>query len=308
MFNITVIPVNDQPPELKTKQPNLRVLQGKMIAFGPENLNVEDLDNPPENITYTVISAPNNGFLAKLGNLNESVQHFTQADINKGNLWFVQDGSPSSGVFYFSVTDGKHKPLYKLFNLDVTPVSITLVNKTNVVLVQGQTFAIITTKNLAATTDGKSTVINFEISQPPIFGSILVNNAPVTNFDQKEIESGKVTYHMNNFTASQDSLEIIVFTSESNLTGQVLNITVEPLVNVAVGLKIPTGLTYNLKTRDLDATELANLTSSDPEYYIVDAPAYGKLVRRKRSKKDEYEDIEKFTHRDIESRQILLDV
>ncbi|XP_073478531.1 chondroitin sulfate proteoglycan 4-like [Aquarana catesbeiana] len=308
MFNITVIPVNDQPPELKTKRPNLRVLQGKIAAFSPENLNVEDLDNPPEDITYSVISAPNNGFLAKLDNLNESIQHFTQADINNGDLWFVPDGSPSSGVFYFSVTDGKHKPLYKLFNLDVTPVSITLVNKTNLVLVQGQTYATITTKNLAATTDGKSPVIHYAISQTPMFGRILVHNTLVTNFDQREIESGKVVYHMNNFTASQDSLELMVFTSESNLTGQVLNITVEPLVNVVIGLKIPTGLKYTLKTGDLNATELANRTSSDPEYYVVDAPAYGKLVRRKTFKKEEYEEIEKFTHSDIEARQILLDV
>ncbi|KAM5192943.1 chondroitin sulfate proteoglycan 4-like [Mantella aurantiaca] len=308
MFNITVIPVNDQPPELKTKWPILRVLQGKMVAFGPENLNVEDLDNPPKDITYTIISAPNNGFLAKMDNLNESIQHFTQADINNGDLWFVQDGSPSSGVFYFSVTDGKHKPLYKLFNLDVTPVSITLVNKTNLVLVQGQTFATITTKNLAATTDGKSTVIHFEISQLPRFGSILINNVPVTKFDQLEVESGRVAYHMNNFSASQDSLELTVFTSESNLTGQVLNITMEPLINLAVGLKIPTGLKYILKTGDLNATELAHLTSSDPEYDVLDAPVYSKLIRRKMSEKDVYEDIEKFKHSDVEAGQILLHV
>ncbi|XP_018418819.1 PREDICTED: chondroitin sulfate proteoglycan 4-like [Nanorana parkeri] len=308
IFNIAVIPVNDQPPELKTKRPILRVLQGKMVALGPENLNVEDLDNPPEDITYTVISAPNNGFLAKLDNLNETIQHFTQADINNGDLWFVQDGSPSSGVFYFSVTDGKHKPLYKLFNLDVTPVSITLVNKTNLVLVQGQTFATVTNTNLAATTDGKSTVINFEMSEPPRFGSILINNTPVTNFDQLEIDSGKVTYLMSNFTVSQDSLELIIFTSESNLTGQVLNITVEPLVDIAVGLKIPTGVKYILKTGDLNATELATLTSSDPEYSVVNAPTYGRLVRRKMSKKDTYEDIEKFTHSDIEAGHISLHV
>lgn len=308
MFNITVIPVNDKPPELKTKRPILRVLQGRMVAFGPENLNVEDLDNPPGDIKYTVISAPNNGFLAKLDNLNESVQHFTQEDINNGDLWFVQDGSPSSGVFYFSVTDGKHKPLYKLFNLDVTPVSITLVNKTNLVLVQGQTSAKITNKNLAATTDGKSTVIHFEIAEPPRFGSILINDTPVASFDQLEIDSGKVTYLMNNFTVSQDSLELILFTSESNLTGQVLNITVDPLVDVAIGLKIPTSIKYTLKTGDLNATELATLTSSDPEYSVIDAPMYGRLVRRKMSQKNTYEDIEKFTHSDIEAGQILLDV
>ncbi|XP_063818003.1 chondroitin sulfate proteoglycan 4-like [Pseudophryne corroboree] len=307
MFNITVIPVNDQAPELKTKRSNLRVLQGKLMAFAPENLNVEDLDNPPEDIKYTVISPPNNGYLAKSDNLNASVQYFTQADINKGDLWFVQDGSASSGVFYFSVTDGKHKPLYKLFNLDVTPVSITLVNNTNLVFTQGQTFVTITSSNLAATTDGKSTVVSYEISQPSRFGSIVIDSIPVTKFDQVDLELGKVTFHIANFTSSQDSFELLLSTPETNLTGQVMNITVEPLVNVLPGLKIPTSIMYTLKTKDLDATELSNLTSSDPEYHVLDAPVYGR-IKKKVFPKNGYEDTDMFTQSDIETGRILLAV
>ncbi|XP_075040120.1 chondroitin sulfate proteoglycan 4-like [Mixophyes fleayi] len=306
MFNITVIAVNDQAPELKTKRSNLRVLQGKIIAFGPENLNVEDLDNPPEDIKYTVISPPNNGYLAKSDNLNASIQYFTQADINKGHLWFVSDGSASSGVFYFSVTDGKHKPLYKLFNLDVTPVSITLVNKTNLILRQGQTFVTIANSNLAATTDGKSTVINYEISQPPMFGGIMIDNSPVTKFDQVDIELGKVTFHIANLTTSQDSFKLVIFTSETKLTGLVMNITVQPLINVLPGLRIPTGLMYTLKTKDLDATELSNLTSSDPEYHILDGPMYGR-IQRKISPKNAFEDIDMFKQSDIDTGRIFLD-
>ncbi|KAM4808341.1 chondroitin sulfate proteoglycan 4-like [Rhinophrynus dorsalis] len=308
MFNISVIAVNDQAPEIKTKRPHLKVLQGKMIAIGPENLKVDDLDNPPEEIKYTVISAPNNGFLAIQENLNASVQHFTQADIDKGKLWFVQDGSSSSGVFYFSVTDGKHKPLYKLFNLEVTPVSITLVNKTNLILTQGQTFLTITNSHLAATTDGSSMVINYEVIQSPRFGQLIIDSTPVRRFDQTDLGLGKVTYHITNLTASQDSFELVVFTSESNLTGQVLNISVEPLMHVNTGLEIPTGTVYLLKTKDLDAAELANLTNSDPAYHVVDEPIYGRLVQRKNSQKDTYEEINMFTQSDIDSGHVLLDV
>ncbi|XP_069819144.1 chondroitin sulfate proteoglycan 4-like [Dendropsophus ebraccatus] len=304
-FNITVIPVNDQVPELKTKRPGLTALQGRTMALGPENLNVEDLDNPPEDIKYTVISLPNNGYLAKSDNLNASVQAFTQADINNGELWFVQDGSPNSGVFYFSVSDGKHKPLYKLFNLDVIPVSITMVNKTNLVLLQGQTSLTVWNSNLAATTDGKSTVISYQVSQNPRFGIFMLDNKPVTAFDQADIDMGKVTYHIENFTLSEDTFEVFIFTSETNLTGQGVNITVEPLLNMRPGLKIPTGRMYTLKTMDLDANELGNVTNSDPEYHILHPPMYGK-IQRKMLKNDPYADVEMFKQSDIDTGLISM--
>ncbi|XP_053304018.1 chondroitin sulfate proteoglycan 4-like [Spea bombifrons] len=308
VFNISIIAVNDQAPELKTKRPSLKVLQGKTVAIGPDNLNVEDLDNPPEDIKYTVISPPNNGFLAKHNILNASIDHFTQADINGGSLWFVQDGSASSGVFYFSVTDGKHKPLYKLFNLEVTPVSITFVNKTNPILPQGQTFVTITNTHLAAVTDGKSTKIIYDVVHAPTFGSLLIDNTPVATFDQADIENGKLIYRIEDLNATQDSFQFDVFTSESNLTGQLLNITVVPLLRVASGLKIPSGTRYILTTRDLDATELGNLTDSDPEFHLLDAPGYGRLVRRTSPQKHIFEDIEMFTQSEVGSGYVLLDV
>ncbi|KAG8598906.1 hypothetical protein GDO81_002793 [Engystomops pustulosus] len=305
VFNITVIPVNDQAPELKTKRPGLKVLQGRTMALSPENLNVEDPDNPPEDIKYTVISMPNNGYLAKSDNPNASVQAFTQADINNGDLWFLQDGSSNSGVFYFSVSDGKHKPLYKLFNLDVIPVSITMVNKTSLILLQGQTFLTVSNTNLAATTDGKSTVISYEVSLPPRFGIFMIDGSPVTKFDQADVDTGKVTYHIENFTMSEDTFEIMIFTTETNLTGHSVNITMEPLVKIGPNLRIPTGLIYTLKTMDLDATELGNLTNSDPEFQILNLPLYGK-IQRKMLKKDSYAEIEMFKQSDVDTGQISM--
>ncbi|XP_077141265.1 chondroitin sulfate proteoglycan 4-like [Ranitomeya variabilis] len=304
-FNITVIPVNDQVPELKTKRPNLIVLQGQMMALGPENLNVEDLDNPPEDIKYTIISLPNNGYLAKSDNLNASVQAFTQADINNGDLWFIQDGSSHSGVFYFSVSDGKHKPLYKLFNLDIIPVSITMVNKTNLILLQGKTFLTLSNRNLAASTDGKSTSFTYQVSEPPRFGNIMLDRRPVTTFDQADIDLGKVTYHIDNFTVFEDRFEVSIFTSETNLTGHEVNITVEPLVTIRSDLKIPTGLVYTIKTMDLDATELGNLTNSDPEYLILNPPMYGK-IKIKTLTKILSADTEMFSQSDIDTGRISI--
>lgn len=53
-FDLTVTPVNDQPPLLRTKAPSLRLVQGDTVVISHENLLVEDLDTPPEEIHYKV--------------------------------------------------------------------------------------------------------------------------------------------------------------------------------------------------------------------------------------------------------------
>lgn len=305
-FNITVIPVNDQPPELKTKKLYLNILQGDTAVLGPESLKVEDLDNTPDEIKYNIISKPHNGYLAWLTNLNESISDFTQADVDAGRVWFIQDGSSSSGVFYFSVTDGKHHSLYKLFTLEVTPTSVTLVNLSEVVLLQGQNTAAITNAHLSATTNGKNTNVGFEVTRPFSYGELLVSNEPVTKFWQADLYAGRLLYRMLDFTASRDTLEFTAFTSDSNLTGQVLNLTVKPLVQTKHGLNIPNKMAYKLKPSDMDATQLAILTNSNPRFEVIVCPAHGRVVREPLTTVKSKE-LPAFTQRDIENGVIFLE-
>ncbi|KAM9253244.1 chondroitin sulfate proteoglycan 4-like [Dugong dugon] len=306
MFNITISPVNDQAPELKTKGLQLKVLQGSRVVVGPENLKVEDLDSPPEEIRYMIIHNPSNGFLAMDYHPDTPVHHFTQADIDNSQVWFVQDGSPSSGVFYFSVTDGKHRPLYKLFYLDVTPISITLVNLTDLHLPQGQTTISITSAHLSAVTNGRSPQIIYKVTQPLQHGHLLIENQVVTSFEEEDLYSGRLSYNMTNLTASEDQLQFSLFTSESNLTGQTLSIRVQPLLQVTSHLKIANRVAHWLRRKDLDATELANMTNSDPKFEVIAPPAHGRLVRRAGCNTS-VEDTTLFTQRDIDQGLLMLD-
>ncbi|XP_048224051.1 chondroitin sulfate proteoglycan 4 isoform X2 [Perognathus longimembris pacificus] len=306
MFNITVIPVNDQAPELKTKGLRLEVLQGSRLVVGPEILKVEDLDSPPNEIRYTIIRNPNNGFLAMAYHLDMPVHHFTQADIDNSQVWFIQDGRPCSGMFYFSVTDGEHHPLYKLFHLDVIPISITLVNRTDLRLPQGQTTIPITNAHLSAVTNGKSSQIIYRMTWPLQHGWLLIENQEVTNFGQEDLDLGRLFYHMTNLTASEDQLQFSLFTLESNLTGQTLGIRVQPLLRVTSNLKIVNKVAHQLRRWDLNATELANLTNSDPTFEVTEPPVHGRLRRRAAHGKME-EDATLFTQKDIDQGLLVLE-
>ncbi|XP_075382451.1 chondroitin sulfate proteoglycan 4-like isoform X4 [Mycteria americana] len=308
MFNITVVPVNDQAPELKTKRLHLKVLQGDVSVLGSENLKVEDLDNAPAELKYTIVSNPNNGYVAMKSNLSVSIKDFTQADVDSGKVWFVQDGSSSSGVFYFSVTDGKHRPLYKVFSLEVIPISLVLVNLTNVALPQGQTSVTITNMQLSAVTNGKSTNIMYEITQPLKYGHLMVGNEQVTKFEQADLYSGRLSYHLTNLTASKEVLEFMLFTAEGNLTGQVLNITVKPLVQVVPDMQVSNQAAYKFRSSDLDASELANLTNSNPRFEVIVPPSHGRIVKKRFVNDAVFEDIQTFTQADIDSGVVLLDI
>ncbi|KAJ8286944.1 hypothetical protein GJAV_G00045180 [Gymnothorax javanicus] len=305
-FNITVTPVNDQPPVLKTKAPSVTVVQGDMIVLGPDNLNVVDMDNPPEDIKYTVISKPNNGFLAMEGSLNESVLAFTQADINSKKLYFIQDGSPFSGVFYFSVTDGLHRPVYKLFNLEVTEITISLVNNTDLVLKQGQTSGVITSQHLAAETNGKNATIHYRLIEPPTYGKLLIDSKEATLFDQSDLQSGRLSYHMINLTSSNDRFEFMAFTSESNLTEQVVNITVTPLIYMGEIVWIPNGIAMKLRKDVINATELAILSGSDPRFEIISPPKHGQLVKATFDADGTFQPVTSFSFQDIEQGRVAI--
>ncbi|XP_030623766.1 chondroitin sulfate proteoglycan 4-like [Chanos chanos] len=305
-FSITVTPVNDQPPKLKTRTPSLRVVQGDIVTLSPKNLHVEDQDTPPEEILYTVISKPNNGFLALEGRLNESTQNFTQADVDNGKLYFVQEGQVSTGVFYLSVTDGAHRPLYKLLNVEVMEPTITIANNTGLTLLQGQTTTTLILEHLAAVTNERNTTIRYQVTVPPSHGMLMIEGQQVTQFDQEDLRLGKVSYHMTELTSPNDSFKFTAFTSKSNLTTQVVNITVRPLIHLRRYVRIPEGIAVKLRKDVLNATKLASVTESDPIFEIIVPPKHGRLVNVTFGLRGTSQSVKTFSFRDIEEGRVAI--
>lgn len=305
-FNITIVPVNDQPPLLKTKSPSLRLVQGDTVALTPENLRVEDLDDPPDDIHFSVISKPNNGYLALQGRWNESIGAFTQAQINNQSIYFIHDGSSGSGVFYFSVTDGHHKPVYKLFNLVVTEITISLVNHTGLRLEQGQTSVPLTQRNLAAQSNGKNVSIHYLVTRPPLFGKLLKENLEVSEFKEEDLRSGRLSYQMTSFASSEDSFEFSAFTSEADLPGQVLGVTVTPLIQVGEGVRIPNGVAVSLTSSFLNVSELAKICASDPVFEITSHPKYGEVVWPKPEEAQKSVPVQSFTFQEVLQEKVAL--
>ncbi|KAF3702208.1 Chondroitin sulfate proteoglycan 4 [Channa argus] len=319
-FNITVTPVNDQPPLIRSRAPSMKVVVGERVVLGPDNLQiyrvnpygqVEDHDTPPEELHYLVISNPNNGYLT-LGERPEPVTSFTQYDINHGRLHFIQKGELSTGVFYFNVSDGHHRPLYKLFSLEVIKPSVSMVNNTGLSLVQGRTAVVLTTNQLAAQTNGRSWAnITYRVTTLPHHGRIAINDQEVTTFCHEDLLYGHVVYHMTDLSESEDSFQISVSATSpgvdyGNVTAQTVKVTVLPLVDLREPVRVPSGVAVKLGKGMIDASELARISRTNPVFEVLSPPKHGKLVKMTYDPNQASEVLKSFTFRDVVQGRVAI--
>lgn len=113
---------------------------------------------------------------------------------------------------------------------------------------------------------------------------------------------------MTSFASAEDSLEFTAFTSETNLTGQVLNITVSPLIQTGKGLRIPNGVVVEFNTSFLNASELAKISDSDPVFEIICHPKYGKVVWTKPEMTQKAVPAQSFTFQDMVLEKVALEL
>ncbi|KAM8828482.1 chondroitin sulfate proteoglycan 4-like isoform 2-T2 [Spinachia spinachia] len=311
-FNITVTPVNDQPPLIRDTAPSMKVVIGERVVLGRDHLQIEDHDTPPEELHYLVISKPSNGYLT-LGERLEPVTSFTQYDVNHGRLHFIQQGEPSSGVFYFNVTDGHHRPLYKLFSLEVIKPSVSMVNNTGLSLVQGRTAVVLTTNQFAAQTNSRTQVnITYTVTAHPRHGRIAINDHEVTAFRHEDVQAGRVVYHMTDLSESEDSFQVTVSATApgvgyGNLTAQMVKVTVRPLVYLREPVRVPSGIAVKLGKAMIDASELARISRADPVFLVLSPPKHGKLVKMTYEPNRASKVLKSFTFRDVVQGRVAIE-
>lgn len=197
----------------------------------------------------------------------------------------TRQGEASTGVFYFNVTDGHHRPLYKLFTLEVVQPSVSIVNNTGLSLVQGRTAVVLTTNQLAARTNGRSQAnISYTVTASPQHGRIAINDQEVVGFCHQDLQFGRVVYHMTDLSESEDTFQISVSASShgvdyGNVSGQTVKVTVRPLLYLREPIRVPSGIAVKLGKSMMDASELARISRSDPVFEVLTSPKHGKLVK-----------------------------
>lgn len=303
--NVIVYPINDNPFVLLTRTAVLEVVQGQSLTLGPHVLNVSDADCVPKDIVYETIKSPANG---KLIMRNVSIQNFTQEDIDNHLIQYVHDGTKENRIsFSFKVSDGKHKPDYAVLNIIIVPMKLHLVNISAVEVQQASTRVFLSRRNLGAETNAYNEDIWYNITSLPLHGLLFVNESQMTHFRQADIDRNSVSYIQTDLTAYEDYFIVNINCGAISMKNQVVNITVVPNVIQKSLVVTTSGLTY-ITLDVLNATDLAFITKSNPNFMVFKFPKYGVLRKfnthsRTKRNKNSHKSFD-FTHDDIVSRKV----
>ncbi|XP_038077313.1 chondroitin sulfate proteoglycan 4-like [Patiria miniata] len=275
-FVITIDPVNDQPFRVLTRTLSMTITQGSNKTLTMDDLNTVDADNPPDEISYVLLSSPSNGKIVLTSDQSTVIQEFTQKQINDGEVTFVHDGGVVSGGFLFRLTDGARMKL-KQFSIIVEPVTLDVAITGNLTLTQGDSLAVIPSTIFNVTTNDDGERIRYNISTAPEYGEILVDSVATSSFSQAQLNQGSVQYSQTDFSSEMDLVKFTVFDDYNILEDLNLTVTIKPAITLKL-MNITTGKSLALTTEYLNASELSSSIGGGLAIEITRSPQRGLIL------------------------------
>lgn len=277
IFNIPIRRRGSDPPELITSDMLLEVLQNSMTILTQKHLNTQDEDSPPDEVHFKVTKPPQNGRLLDLLTMVVT-SDFTQDMVNRGQVGFQSDGSLQEGFLEFYITDGEHQTEAYTLHIGVLAHTLVLSKAPEIKVKQGDDETRITEEMLKATTGGplKEDVL-YKITSVPKYAAVMVDRQPTYAFTQEQIRQGRVSVRFVKSTSPRDSVAFVARSRAANVSS-VLNITVQPLANIADNPTLPQGTKVRVDRKLLDATPLANKTRTSPTFTVIQQPKGARFV------------------------------
>ncbi|XP_010781673.1 chondroitin sulfate proteoglycan 4 [Notothenia coriiceps] len=271
VFHIAIKRRGSDSPKLVTIDMLLEVFQGSVTVLSQKQFNTQDEDSSPDEVYYKVTKAPSNGRVVDRLTM-DPISEFTQEMVNHMQVGFVSDGSLSDGSMEFIVSDGEHQTEPHTIHIGVLARTLLLDKAPEIKVKQGDDETLVTEEMLKVTTGGPvEEDILYKITSVPKYAAVMVDRQPTSAFTQKQIKEGRVSVRFVKSTSPRDSVAFVARSRGANVTS-VLNITVQPLANIAQDPLLPQGALVKLDRKLLDATPLANKTRTNPTFTVIQQP------------------------------------
>lgn len=196
-FNITVMPVNNQPPQVMTAA--LTVEEGGGGELGPEHLLLSDVDSLEESLQMELQKKPQHGSLLLDGLPLEPGQTIRMPDLKDSKVRYNHDNTETTeDTIEFTATDGANSVHFNL-QVKVLPVNDevpVLVSGLKPVLSceEGQEVFITAEYLCAVDADSDNNSLAFLIARQPQHGMLLRGGVIVDRFIQQDVVAGIITY------------------------------------------------------------------------------------------------------------------
>ncbi|NEQ37415.1 MAG: hypothetical protein F6K40_14535 [Okeania sp. SIO3I5] len=206
----------------------LTIEDGTALPILNTNLQITDVEQPPEEIIYTVNTLPTVGNLLLNGTPLVVDSTFTQANINGSDLLYQNnDGGGDVGdSFVFTARDGAGGVIGQTtFNITVTPpVNQPPVLSINggVSLDDGANVAISNAVLTVTDPDNTSVEVTYTVTELPTNGQLLLDDTALAvngTFTQADINTGLLTY--TNTAGGGESSDNFTFTVSDGAGGEI---------------------------------------------------------------------------------------
>jgi VCBS repeat-containing protein len=284
-FAITLNPVDDAP--VPAFNAGATVTEGGTATLTSAQLNTGDVDTAPEDLVYTVTSAPAAGRLEFSDAAGTAITSFTQADVNAGRVRYVSDGSEAiTDNFTFTVSDATTGLPAANFNFTINPVDDAPVAATNTGATVAEGGAAGITSAQLNTTDADTAAggIRYTITQGPQHGRLEFTDNPggtVASFTQADVDSGRLRYIHDGSETTSDSFGFTTADANTTLAAATFGITVDPVDDASAlaanaGATVAEGGAVTIGAAQLSASDV-DTDAGDLTYTVTAGPANGHL-------------------------------
>ncbi|XP_035379200.1 FRAS1-related extracellular matrix protein 1b [Electrophorus electricus] len=184
-LNITILPVNNQPPSITTG--SMVVEEGSSVCLCRGALAATDPDTEPEQLTFHLETEPQHGFLENTlpspgfekSNAGIRVVSFSQLHLSSGFINYVQSlhqgVEPIADHFTIAVSDGVHKsgPVSFYIIIDPTNDEAPSLQLLNFTVIEGGVTGLNPTILDAVDLDAPPDTLSIAVLVPPAHGTLL---------------------------------------------------------------------------------------------------------------------------------------
>ncbi|XP_044157050.1 FRAS1-related extracellular matrix protein 1-like [Bufo gargarizans] len=197
IFNITVIPVDDQAPKISTHP--VRTEEGGSCLITGESLVISDEDTKSENLRILLKSEPRHGNVELRGVPIAEQSSFSLEELLTFKVRYQHDDSETlEDTIFFTVTDGTHIADGEL-KVQISPVNdeppeLRSNLKSTLSCPEGG-HIYITAENLYATDpDSDDMRLTYMIARTPLYGMVQREGVMVEKFAQLDVIRGLISY------------------------------------------------------------------------------------------------------------------
>ncbi|KAM8939375.1 extracellular matrix organizing protein FRAS1 [Pelodytes ibericus] len=338
VFNIGIIPNHPGAPQLSPGSTlHMTALEDRLTVIGSHYLSFVDAESPSEKIVYN-ITMPlqlNEGILEHKEKPLLSIRHFTQADINQGNIQYrppraaphlseIMDfsftGLPESVNFFFTVSDGEFTTAEMPFTIHLMSTEqqppVFQISAPYLEVTQGGR-AFLGVQLTVTDADTAPEDLFYELVEPPQHGLLMKSEPGIQSpmnagdtFTYEDINRNALYYVHGGSSDTEDSMEIAV-TDGITSTTTLLRVVVS-LANGNGPRLVPGSLlAISVASRSsviITRSHLAYMDNNSPDSKIriqlVTVPMYGLLIKADSGQDMELSEFSFFTMEDINNQKI----